>query len=299
MRLASLLVDDRPVLAGLREGRPVDLGAADPALGTDVGTALASGEDWCARLDRALSQAAPIAGAIRFRPLIPRPPKVLCLGLNDVDHAAEAQLPVPDFPVVFARVASSLIGHGEPIVRPVESHKLDYEVELAVVIGRGGRRIAKADALRHVAGYTVFNDGTLRDYQTRTHQWTLGKNFHGTGALGPWLVTPDELPPGASGLRMTTRVGDDTLQDGDTARFVFDVASTIALLSTVMVLEPGDVIAMGTPAGVGFARRPPRYLLPGEMCRVAIDGIGELINPIVDDPARSGSDTPLPPGGAL
>ena len=177
------------------------------------------------------------------------------------------------------------------MIRPVESDMLDYEVELAVVIGRAGRRIQADEALQHVAGYTVFNDGSVRDYQVRTAQWMIGKNFHGTGALGPDLVTPDELPKGAAGLSMSTHVDDEQLQDGNTGDFVFDVAQTIALLSEAMLLEPGDVIAMGTPSGIGFARSPQRFLVPGERCRVAIEGVGELINPVADDPARA--STPL------
>ena len=255
MRLSSVLVHNRPALAGRRDGKLVELSAVDPGLGTDVGALLASGEDWQPRAARALAEAPPLdEAAVAWRPLVPNAAKVLCLGLNDVDHAAEAKLPVPEVPVVFGRFASSLIGHGEPMLRPVESDKLDYEVELAVVIGRTCRRVDAQDALDHVAGYTVFNDGSIRDYQVRTPQWMLGKNFHGTGALGPELVTPEELPRGAVGLRMTTTVGGEVLQDGNTDRFVFDVAATIAYLSTVFLLEPGDVIAMGTPSGIGHAR---------------------------------------------
>ncbi|MCA9553000.1 MAG: fumarylacetoacetate hydrolase family protein [Myxococcales bacterium] len=285
MRLASILAEGRPILGLKAEGGYLDLSASDPSLGTDVGRLLASGPQWRARAERAAA-AAPLIpqDTLRFRPVIPHPAKLLCLGLNDAAHAKEAGLAVPAVPEVFARVASSLIGHREPMLRPQESTMLDYEVELAVVIGSPGRRIQQTEALNHVAGYTVFNDGSIRDYQVRTAQWTLGKNFHGTGALGPDLVTPDELPRGAAGLRLTTRVGDDVLQDGDTAHMIFDVARTIALLSEAVVLEPGDVIAMGTPAGIGFARSPQRFLRPGEVCTVAIQGIGELANPIQDDP---------------
>ncbi|MEQ8279132.1 MAG: fumarylacetoacetate hydrolase family protein [Deltaproteobacteria bacterium] len=284
MRLSSLRTPQGPRLAARRaDGAYVDLTAVDPGLGTDVGQLIAGGQDWRARAAAALSSAAPVGAGFGFRPLVPSPPKFICLGLNDVDHAAEAGLPVPDYPAMFARVASSLIGHGEPMLRPPESDKLDFEVELAVVIGRGGRRIAEADALDHVAGYAVFNDGSIRDYQTRTPQWTIGKNFHGTGALGPDLVTPDELPPGAAGLRMTTHVDDELMQDGDTGKMVFGVAKTVALLSEALVLEPGDVIAMGTPSGIGHARNPPRYMRAGETCRVAIEGVGEMSNPVVDE----------------
>lgn len=283
MRLASLYVDGTAKLVAVQDDGLFDLTEADESLGTDVGALIASGSDWLLRARGALPLAPRVDGITRYRPLVPQPPKVLCLGLNDVDHAAEANLPVPDFPAVFTRVSSSLIGHREPMLRPVESLSLDYEVELAVVVGRGGRRIPVEDALRHVAGYTVFNDGTVREYQLQTSQWTLGKNFHGTGALGPHLVTADELPAGAKGLRMTTCVGDELLQDGDTAKMIFGVAETIALLSQAMVLEPGDVIAMGTPSGIGHARSPRRYLLPGETCVAAIEGIGELRSPVVDD----------------
>lgn len=285
MRLASLIVEGRPVLAARRGDDYLDLTAVDASLGSDVGALVTSGPDWRARAEAAAAKASPIPGSPRFRPVIPRPHAFLCLGLNDVDHAAEAGLPVPTFPVVFTRLASTLIGHGEPLLRPAESHLLDYEVELAVVIGTGGRRIPAERALEHVAGYTVFNDGSVRDWQTRTHQWTIGKNFHGTGALGPDMVTPDELPEGASGLRLTTHVGDELLQDGNTGAMVFGVADTIALLSTAVALEPGDVIAMGTPSGIGHARNPPRYLVPGDVCRVAVARIGELTNPVQDDPA--------------
>jgi 2-keto-4-pentenoate hydratase/2-oxohepta-3-ene-1,7-dioic acid hydratase in catechol pathway len=284
MRLASILAGDRPALAARREdtGAYVDVSAVDPSLGNDVGALLAGGDDWRARLEAALPSARPVE-ATGFRPLVVRPPKLLCLGLNDVDHANEGGFSVPEYPAVFARVASSLIGHRQPMLRPPESEQLDYEVELGVVVGRGGRRIEEANALSHVAGYTVFNDGTIRDYQRKTHQWTLGKNWHGTGALGPELVTADQLPPGAEGLELATHVGGERLQDGNTSRMVFSVARTIAILSEVLLLEPGDVIAMGTVRGVGHARTPPRWLRPGETVRASIGQIGTIENPIIDE----------------
>lgn len=283
MKLASLFAQDRPVIAALVQGVHYDLTAADPSLGQDICAMLAL-PDWQERAQAALKKAAALdEEGLRFRPVIPRPPKLLCLGLNNTEHAKEAGLAVPLFPEVFARVSSSLIGHGEPMLRPEESEMLDYEVELAVIIGRGGRRISEEEALEHVAGYAVFNDGSIRDYQVRTNQWTLGKNFHGTGALGPYLVTRDEVPEGAKDLRMTTRVGDELLQDGSTSDMIFGVARTIALLSEAVVFEPGDVIAMGTPPGVGHARKPQRFLKPGEVCQAGIEGLGEIANPIQDD----------------
>lgn len=287
MRLASLDVSGRPLLALEEGGVYRDLSAVDPSLGLDVGALLLSGEDWKERVRRAsLSAEVLEEGSYRFRPLLPSPPKFLCLGLNDYAHAAEAGLPVPEVPEIFARVASSLIGHQEPMLRPVESSMLDYEVELAIVIGKGGRRIDEAEALGYVAGYTIFNDGSIRDVQVRTNQWTLGKNFHGTGALGPALVTPDEVPEGALGLKMTTHVGEERLQYGDTGDMIFGVARTIALVSQAMYLQPGDVIAMGTPSGIGYARKPQRFLKPGDICRVAIEGLGELVNTVIDDPPK-------------
>ncbi|NVB37596.1 fumarylacetoacetate hydrolase family protein [Pseudenhygromyxa sp. WMMC2535] len=286
MRLASLCQNGRDFLAAHHDGQIRDLSAVDATLGADLGALIASGEDWYQRAQAAVGRAPAAEPGASYRPVVPRPPKFMCLGLNDVVHAREAKLPIPEFPVVFSRVASSLIGHGQAMLRPAESEALDFEVELAVIIGRGGRRIPEAEALDHVAGYSVFNDGSIRDWQLRDSQWTLGKNFHGTGALGPWMVTPEELPPGASGLRMTTRVGDELFQDGDTGKMIFGVARTIALLSAALAFEPGDVIAMGTPAGIGHARTPPRYLRPGETCTVAIEAIGELANPIADDPPR-------------
>lgn len=282
MRLASLVRDNGATI-GLRteDGRYRDLGAVDRTLATDVGRMLADPE-WQERAQHAAARA-PVVSPHGFRPLIPRPPKMLCLGLNDVEHAREGNFPVPDYPAIFGRFASSLIGHGDPMLRPPESEQLDYEVELAVVVGKAGRRIPKDHALDHVAGYTVFNDGTIRNYQRKTPQWTVGKNWHGTGALGPDLVTPDELPAGAAGLELETWVGDERLQDGNTGNMVFSVADTLALVSEAMVLEPGDVIAMGTVRGVGHARRPQRWLKPGETVRARIEQIGEISNPIVDE----------------
>jgi acylpyruvate hydrolase len=279
MRLASLRSGDRSIVGVLSGSTYLDVSGVDGSLGTDVGELLASGPDWRARVEAAVPRAEPVEAPCH-RPVVPRPGKLLCLGLNDVDHAAEGGFEVPTYPAIFSRVASSLIGHGQAMLRPPESHTLDYEGELAVVIGTGGRRIAEADALAHVAGYTVFNDGTIREWQRKTAQWTIGKNWHGTGGLGPDLVTPEELPPGADGLAITTRIGDEVLQSGNTGKMIFKVAQTIALLSVAVALEPGDVIAFGTPAGVGYARTPPRWLVEGDVVEVSIENIGTLVNPV-------------------
>ncbi|TVR09661.1 MAG: FAA hydrolase family protein [Salinarimonadaceae bacterium] len=212
---------------------------------------------------------------------VARPGKIVCLGLNFAEHAREGGYEVPDYPAMFLRVATSMIPAGAPMVLPSASHTLDYETELMVIIGKGGRHIAEADALDHVFGYTTFNDGSVREYQRKTHQWTAGKNFDGTGALGPIVVTPDEVPAGASGLQIQTRLNGRTLQNSNTSDMIFPVARTIAIVSEIMTLEPGDLIAFGTPPGVGHARKPQVWMKAGDIVEVEIEGIGVCRNPIV------------------
>ena len=221
--------------------------------------------------------------AVRILPPVPRPPKILCVGLNYDDHLEESGLKKPVYPEIFARFVTSLIAHGEPIRQPPESPTLDYEAELAVVIGRGGRRINHDKALDHVAGYSLFNDATIREFQLRTPQWTMGKNFDGTGAFGPWLVTPDALPPGAHGLRIQGRLNGRVMQDASTGRLICGVAALIEMISVAITLEPGDVIITGTPGGVGAARKPPVFMRPGDVFEVEIDGIGVLSNVVQDE----------------
>jgi 2-keto-4-pentenoate hydratase/2-oxohepta-3-ene-1,7-dioic acid hydratase in catechol pathway len=221
--------------------------------------------------------------AVRILPPVPKPPKILCVGLNYDDHLEESGLKKPAYPEIFARFATSLIAHREPIRRPRESSALDYEAELAVVIGRRGRRIHRDRALDHVAGYSLFNDATIRDFQLRTPQWTMGKNFDGTGAFGPWLVTPDAVPPGAHGLRIQGRLNGRVMQASRTDRLIFSVPALIELISVAITLEPGDVIITGTPGGVGAARKPAVYMQPGDVFEVEIEGIGVLSNPVQDE----------------
>jgi len=240
---------------------------------------------------------AAIAGGVRplafegldLLPVVPRPGKFVCLGLNYIDHAKEGgHHDLPAYPTLFMRGPTSLQAAGKPIPRPMFSDTLDYEAELAVVMGRGGKNIPAETALDHVAGYAVFNDATVREYQRNTSQWTPGKNFDQTGAFGPELVTPDELPAGASGLRIQSRLNGRIMQDGNTRDMMFSVARTISLLSQIMTWEPGDVIAMGTPAGVGHARKPPVWMRDGDVCEIEIEGIGILSNPIRNaEPARA------------
>ena len=210
---------------------------------------------------------------------IPRPPKIICIGLNYRDHAAESNAELPAYPTVFAQYASCIIGPGEPIVIPRVTSQVDYEGELAVVIGRRARDVAEADALDYVAGYAPFNDVSARDYQMRTSQWTIGKTFDTFGPLGPALVTADEVAD-PHNLDLRVSIGDEVLQSSNTKHLIFTIPQLIAYLSSVMTLEPGDVIATGTPAGVGAARKPQRWLLAGDLVRVEIDGLGALENPV-------------------
>jgi len=220
---------------------------------------------------------------LTFLPPVVRPSKIVCLGLNYRDHAEESGLGIPEFPVLFARFPSSLMGHGAPIILPKVSSQLDWEAELVVVLSKGGKNIAEADALNHVAGYSVFNDASIRDYQLRTPQWTAGKNFDDTGAFGPWLVTPEELPAGATGLKIECRVNGAVMQSSNTGNLIFTVANTIHLLSTFMTLEAGDVLVMGTPGGVGVARNPQVWMKAGDVCEIEIESVGLLVNPVVAD----------------
>jgi acylpyruvate hydrolase len=211
--------------------------------------------------------------------------KLICVGLNYADHAAESPYAKPDFPVYFLRVDTSIIGHNAPILRPLVSTQLDYEGELVAVIGKGGRNISMADALEHVVGYSLFNDGSIRDYQFKGPQWTLGKNFDATGPFGPFLVSADEVPNGGVGLGLKTILNGKVLQDANTRDLLFPLPELIARVSEAMTLEPGDVIVTGTPSGVGFARKPPIFMKDGDVCDIWVEGIGTLSNPIRDEKA--------------
>jgi acylpyruvate hydrolase len=231
---------------------------------------------------KALNSGPPInIDAVKFLPPFPNPGKVICLGLNYVDHSAEVGLALPDHPTVFGRFTSSLTGHGAPIAMPRHSIQLDYEGELVAVIGRGGANIPREEALDHVAGYSIFNDVSVRDYQLKTTQWMLGKNFDGTGAFGPYFVVAEALPPGCKGLNLTTRLNGRTVQNAAIADMVFDVETLIVSLSDAFTLCPGDIIVTGTPGGIGMSHHPPLWMKPGDNCEVEIPGLGVLRNSII------------------
>ncbi len=221
--------------------------------------------------------------SVVFLPPLGAPPKIFCAGLNYADHTSESPYEQPAYPTLFLRVATSLVGHGQPIERPrVESEGVDYEGEMVVVLGRGGRDIPKARALDCVLGYSVFNDGSIREYQFKSPQWTIGKNFDRTGGFGPYLVTADEVPAGGVGLKLETRLNGKVVQSANTRDMLHDVAELIATISEAITLEAGDVIVSGTPAGIGWARQPRLLMRDGDVCEVEIEGIGLLRNPIRD-----------------
>ena len=292
MRLFSYLQNNQAAIGaavvnnGALPTEFIALSQANPALLSDM-TALLAHPEGLKAVTSAVLQAPASAchslAGVQFLPVVPRPPKILCLGLNYADHAKEGGHAKPDYPSFFMRGATSMVGHGAPIIRPKVSTKLDYEAELAVIIGKPARHLTRANALDYVAGYSCFNDGSLRDYQRKTGQWTIGKNFDGTGPFGPWLVTPDEVPAGAAGLRIQSRLNGKIMQDANTRDFLFDVVESLVLLTECLTLEPGDVIITGTPAGVGYARNPPVWMVPGDICEIEIEGVGLLSNPITDE----------------
>ena len=292
MRIVNFLEKDGAHL-GVRLGESVvDLAVAAPDLPRDLGALFAAGPEALAAARRAASSAKAEStrgfAGLDLLPPVHQPSKVVCLGTNYMAHILESvqltgESKRPEFPPLFLRGSSSLIGHGHPIVRPAVSNDLDFECELAVIIGRKARHVKVEDALSYVGGYACFNDGSIRDFQLRTSQWTWGKNFDHTGGFGPDCVTPDELPEGAKGLRIQTRLNGTVLQDSNTSLMIFGVAEAIAILTECLTLTPGDVIAMGTPEGVGLVRKPPLYMKPGDVCEVEIEGIGILVNPIVQE----------------
>jgi 2-keto-4-pentenoate hydratase/2-oxohepta-3-ene-1,7-dioic acid hydratase in catechol pathway len=288
MRLVAFERAGSARLGVLHSDTVVDLQSAAPDLPRDLGGMIRAGAAAFAAAADAASRASAAAhqplGGLRFRPPIENAGKILCLGLNYVDHAAEGGHARPEYPSLFMRCNTSLVAHREPILRPQASSQLDYEAELVAVVGRVARHVAVGDAMHYIAGYSCFNDASLRDYQRKTSQWTIGKNFDRTGAFGPWFVTADALPPGGRDLAIQSRLNGRVMQNANTRDMIFPVAQTVALISQCLTLEPGDLLVMGTPAGVGYARNPPVWMREGDTVEVEIEGIGVLSNPIRDEP---------------
>ncbi|SFV27538.1 2-keto-4-pentenoate hydratase/2-oxohepta-3-ene-1,7-dioic acid hydratase (catechol pathway) [Devosia crocina] len=219
---------------------------------------------------------------VQVLPPIQKPPKILCVGRNYGKHAAEAGRPISEIPIIFSRFAKTLVEQGGNVVVPTVSEQLDWEGELAVIIGKAGRHVRRADAMDYVAGYSIFNDVTVRDYQFRITQYTAGKNFSRSGPFGPYLVLTDEVAD-PHNLDIKTRLNGEIVQDGNTEEMLFDIPAIIEHLSEFIELEPGDVIPMGTPAGVGFTRTPPRFLRSGDIISVEVEGLGTLTNPVINE----------------
>jgi acylpyruvate hydrolase len=278
MRFVSWTRDGTQGIAVRRGSELIDLE------GLDLMNILEAGQQGMERA-AAAARTGPVLdpAGLEYLPPLSKPPKIVCVGMNYQDHATENRMGKQAHPTFFARFTSTLVGHEQPILRPRVSDTLDYEGELAAIIGKPGRHIPVEKALGHVAGYSIFNEASIREYQSRGQQWTLGKNFDRTGAFGPDFVTADELPPGAKGLRLTTRLNGVTVQSANTDELIFDVATLISTLSEAMTLETGDVIVTGTPAGIGFFRNPKLYMKPGDVCEVEIEDLGTLRNPIQDE----------------
>ena len=286
MRFRPHTAHGKAALAVEKDGHAVGLSELDASFPHELDKVIAGGAKMlaaiAAKLEAYKGKGHAIASLVPRFPLA-HPGNVYCLGLNYAEHAKEGGHEVPTYPALFLRTRESLIAAGEPIVRPTQSERLDYEAELMIVIGKGGRRISEDKALEHVFGYTIFNDVSVRDYQRKTSQWTPGKNFDRTGPVGPLVVTADELPKGAAGLRISTRLNGQTLQNDNTHNMIFPVAVAIAAISEFATLKPGDLIATGTPQGVGHARKPPLWMRPGDTVEIDIEQVGILTNKIVDE----------------
>ena len=288
MRWVTVASDEGPRACGVFNGEYIDVNAADPEMPSTVRGLLELGLDWQRGAWAALPR-----GVVRHDPArvkllapVPDPRKIVCIGLNYRDHAAESGVPVPTEPILFSKYPTTLIGHGDQIVLPSASHEVDYEAELVVVIGRKGRHISRERALDHVGGYAVGHDVSARDWQLNKpgKQWMAGKTFDTFAPVGPELVTPDEVPdPQNLGIRL--RLNGQTMQDSSTNQLVFGVAELIAYLSQVFTLEAGDLIFTGTPPGVGMARKPPVWLKPGDRVEVEIDRLGTLSNTVIAENA--------------
>jgi 2-keto-4-pentenoate hydratase/2-oxohepta-3-ene-1,7-dioic acid hydratase in catechol pathway len=273
---------------GVVEGdQVIDLQAVDAGIPGDLGEVLRRHNGDLTPLKDATKR----AGASARRPLkglkfglpVARPGKVICLGLNYLEHVKEgAQRDnIPKFPTIFMRGNSSLVPHGEPIIRPKASETLDYEAELIFVVGKRAKHLTLDNACSCIAGYSCGNEGSVREFQRKTTQWDMGKNFDRTGGFGPWMVTADELPPGGKGLKIQTRLNGEVMQSDNTDNMMFPVAETIAYVTQGMTLEPGDIVFTGTPSGVGHARKPnPVWMRPGDTCEIDIERVGVLVNPI-------------------
>ncbi|MEC7488181.1 MAG: fumarylacetoacetate hydrolase family protein [Pseudomonadota bacterium] len=283
MRFVSFRKDGNDKLGVRTDAGLVDLSIADKKIPTDLKELITQGKGALQRAGRAAKNAssrAIVKGRVSYLTPVQNAGKIFCIGLNYKDHAAEGGFKSPTYPVVFTRFATSFVAHNQALIRPKASRHYDYEAELVAVIGKRARSIKKSEALDYVAGYSVANEGSIRDYQMKASQWTIGKNFDRTGSIGPDFVTADELPAGAKGLNIQCRLNGKVLQNSNTREMIFDTKTLVYEIAKAITLEPGDIILTGTPAGVGFVRKPPIYLKKGDKCEIEIENIGVLSNPV-------------------
>lgn len=281
MKLVSFTDNNRPSYGVVKGNGVVDLGRRLGARGLTTLRQLIAAD--------ALSDAAKLAASeqpdfalegLQLAPVIPDPDKIICVGMNYRDHVAEVGRTVTEKPSLFARFAGSQVGHLQPMIKPKASEQFDYEGEIAVVIGKTGRHISEADALKHIAGYSCYNEGSIRDWQRHTTQFLAGKTFAGTGAFGPWLVTADEIPDPTT-MALKTRLNGQEVQNTTADKLITGIPELIAYCSTILPLLPGDVIVTGTPGGVGLKRNPPLFMKAGDTVEVEVSGIGVLRNPVI------------------
>ena len=282
MRLLAFNEGHQPRIGALNDAGVVNLSRIDAAAPTDRGAVVKAGKlaDIAAILARADGAVHHQIDDLDLQLPVATPGKILCLGLNYMDHIAEGPFEKQQFPAIFMRSATSLVALNKPILAPSMSDSMDYEAELAVVIGKSCKHLKADNALDVIAGYSCFNDGSVREYQRHTIQWTMGKNFDQTGPFGPLLVTPDELPPGADGLKIECRLNGQTVQSSTTDMMIFKVVETLVYITEAMTLEPGDIVVMGTPSGVGHGRKPPLWMKNGDIVEIEIEKIGCLSNPV-------------------
>jgi 2-keto-4-pentenoate hydratase/2-oxohepta-3-ene-1,7-dioic acid hydratase in catechol pathway len=292
MKIVGFEVSDGVRLGVIEDDTVVDLQAVDTSVPADLGEFLrSSGGDLKTLADiakRAPASARRSLAGLKFALPVAKPGKVVCLGLNYLDHVKEGPQRdnVPKFPSIFFRVLTSMVPHLQPLVRPQASIQFDYEGEMVAIVGKRAKHLTMANATDCIAGYSICNEGSIREFQRHTTQWGMGKNFDRTGGFGPWMVSADELPPGGKGLKLTTRLNGNTMQSDNTANMMFPLAETLVYLTQGMTLEPGDVIVTGTPSGVGHARKPePVWMKAGDVAEVEVEGVGILRNPVEDEMA--------------
>jgi len=289
MRLLAFQKNGSQHIGALDGEEVVDLSIVAPDVPGELVDIIEGGDDCLKQIAEAVASAGEDA-RIPLRDIDWLPPtrkagKIICLGLNYAAHAAEGGHDRPEYPSFFMRGNSSLVAHEKPIFRPLASETLDYEAELVAIVGKRAKHVKQDEALDYIWGYSVFNEASIREYQRKTAQWTIGKNFDNTGGFGPIVVTADELPPGADGLKIQTRLNGEVLQDATTDMMLFNVKETVELLTECLTLEPGDLLVMGTPSGVGHARKPPLWMKAGDTCEIEIENIAILRNPIENETA--------------